>query len=586
MHMRKALISAFLAASILPFASRAQVVGSTDLAAVSPADGVYRRVLGSVGNGSSGVPVAGGFDMDKDQTNDYAFAAMRASPQGRDNAGIVFLIFGDDTAVGTIDTADPDPRVLEIHGDQVKENTGSEIWMADVTGDGFGDLIICRQNYSPGGTRTGAGALTLIPASPALRTMAANSEILDLRSPPETLEIVTIHGAMNTSRFCIWARNGDVTGDGTDDFVVGADREASDAINDAGAIYIFRGGNYLETSQTIDLANFGSVSAGNIARVRPRAISGDTSTLDYHFGATVQMADLDGNNRTEVLAAATLNRAGASLSPEGGSGNGSGGTNEGTLFIAWDDNFSGTWMPAPDFVIDAGPGSFTVIDGGSDNDNFGEEILGGLDFDDNGTADLFIGDLTSDGYGSVSRSNTGLAQVIYDAGTLKNLEFDLEPDEIGEAGPPNGFLMATFIGPVVSALTGDTAMQGDFNSDGIADVAFSSPKDNPTGRTNAGTLHLLLGKTGPWPTVSDLEPSSFPDSADVQIHEIYGANIGDILCYSGASGDLTNDGRIDLIINEMLGDGSSEPNVGNLLIIDSRVLFKGQLINTDGFEDP
>jgi len=39
-----------------------------------------------------------------------------------------------------------------------------------------------------------------------------------------------------------------------------------------------------------------------------------------------------------------------------------------------------------------------------------------------------------------------------------------------------------------------------------------------------------------------------------------------------------------LIINEMLGDGSSVLNVGNLLIIDGRILFKGQIVHKDGFE--
>ena len=70
----------------------------------------------------------------------------------------------------------------------------------------------------------------------------------------------------------------------------------------------------------------------------------------YHFGATLQLADLDGNDKAELMAAATLNRAGASLDPNGGTAHGSGGTAHGTLFIAWDDNFTGDWIPTPDFA--------------------------------------------------------------------------------------------------------------------------------------------------------------------------------------------------------------------------------------------
>jgi hypothetical protein len=77
----------------------------------------------------------------------------------------------------------------------------------------------------------------------------------------------------------------------------------------------------------------------------------------------------------------------------------------------------------------------------------------------------------------------------------------------------------------------------------------------------------------------------------VQIHGIYGGygqggeTDGDILCYSAASADMTNDGVIDLIVNEMKGDGSSTPDVGNLLIINSLVLFGETPIFKDGFED-
>jgi hypothetical protein len=85
--------------------------------------------------------------------------------------------------------------------------------------------------------------------------------------------------------------------------------------------------------------------------------------------------------------------------------------------------------------------------------------------------------------------------------------------------------------------------------------------------------------------------ANYPSSNTVQIHEIYGGSGqgggggGDVLCYSAASADMTNDGVIDLVVNEMQGDGSASVDAGNLLIIDSRVLFKGQKIFNDGFDD-
>jgi hypothetical protein len=590
-------IHLFLMLLIAPGLLEAQPSAATHLSEHTPQEGLYRRVLGSVGSGSSGVPVAGGFDMDKDGKKDYALAAMKATPQNRSRAGQIFLVFGDDTAVGIVDTALDDPRVLEIHGDQVLESAGSEIWMGDVTGNGYGDLIICRQNYTPDEARTGAGALTLIPASGTLRDMAANNEVLDLRSPPEDLPILNIYGADAYSRLCIWARAGDVTGDGIDDLAIGSDREQSDDDVDTGAVYLVRGGAWLESSEDLDLADFGTIAQGNLARVWPKAIGAETNTEHYHFGATLQLADLDGNGLSEVIAAAALNRSGAALAPSGGAAHdgvspGRGGTAHGTVFIAWDDNFTGDWIPAPDFAVGSGTGSYSIINGGSngagnpgpENVSFGEELLGGLDYDSDGTRDLFVGDLTANGYGSVNRGTAGLGHIIYDAATLKNQEIELD-------SPPQGFAMASFLGPIAGAIAGDTALHGDFNEDGIDDVAFSSPMDSPFGVRNAGTLHILLGKDGKWPAFSDLKHENYPSSDTVQIHEIYGdsgaggGGGGDVLCYSAASADMTNDGVIDLIVNEMQGDGSSSLDAGNLLIIDSRILFKGQEIISDGFEN-
>jgi hypothetical protein len=578
----------------------AQPAYTLDLAQVFDGDPRLFRLLGSVGEGAWGVPVAGGFDMDGDSKAEFAMAAFTASPSGRTSAGQVFLVFGDGTTSGKIDTLNTHSRVLRIYGDQVSEHAGSELWMADVTGDDLGDLIICRQDYSPAG-RIGAGALTLIPGQAQLRTMATAGDVLDLQSPPPGLQVITILGAegrtTSGSRLCIWARTGDVTGDGIDDIVAGADRETSNGDSDSGAAYVFRGGAYLATSQIIDLANFGTVIPGNVARIRPP----DNPTSvggGFHFGATVQIGDLDDNGTAEVLVAAALNRAGAGLAPADGSGEGSGGApGGGTLYIAWDDNFSGNWIPSAnaslDFIIDAGPGSHSSINGYSGkNDVFGEEMLGGLDYDNDGNADLFAGDLTASGWGAVSRTAAGTGHVFYDAAILKGQDFDLKD------GPfPFGFKMATFIGPTSGAIGGDTAMHGDFNGDGIDDLAFSSPHDDRFGRTNAGTMHILLGRTGGWPTESDLASGNFPDSADITVLELYGANgqgvpgdAGDTLSYSGAYGDMNGDGATDIITNEMVGNGSTPGadgyDVGNLLLLDIKRILYNDVVFKNGFESP
>jgi hypothetical protein len=100
---------------------QAQPIHTVDLASTPTNNSGLQRVYGSVGTGVSGVPVAGGHDVDGDGHRDYAFAAMRADPLGRSEAGQVFLVFGNGSIDGTIDSAVPNPRVLTIIGDQCRK---------------------------------------------------------------------------------------------------------------------------------------------------------------------------------------------------------------------------------------------------------------------------------------------------------------------------------------------------------------------------------------------------------------------------------------------------------------------------------
>lgn len=537
-----------------------------DLATASTATDGVLRAYGSNGDGGlAGVPVAGGFDMDDDGLPDFAFASILSDPLGRLGAGEVYLLFGDGTVSGDWDTAGFSANILKFAGDVDNEAAGSEIWMDDVTGDGLGDLLIARQNFTPDAGRIGAGALSIVLGAAALRTEAANLQYVDLRSPPPSLTIATFVGAAQQDRLGIWMRTGDVTGDGIADIVVGAD-QVSDVATHAGVAYVIRGGPHLAADQTIDLADFGTGALpGHLARVRPPG-----SAAHRHFGATVQVADLDGNGRAEVLSASTLNRAGAAIQPAGASGNhSSGGTLDGTFYIAWDDNFPEPWVPAPDFALDSAPGTTTSIDGDGCHQSFGEEMLGGLDYDADGRADLFVGDIVGN-CGPTSLPQAGAGMIFWGAEDLAGVSVDLNTNPT--------LARSEIYGAFGGDIAADTALHGDFDGDGIADLGIGSPHGNPQGRFNAGVLHVLLGRNGAWPAEVDLGALPLPE--DLFVIEIQGANggmgfdTGDTLTYSAAAGDIDLDGRIDLITNEMVGNGllPEAEDAGNLIIVSGETI--------------
>jgi len=545
-----------------------------DLLDVETDAGKVTRVYGSIGNGGAGTPVAGGYDMDGDGHNDFAMASIQANPFGRSGAGQVFLVFGDGTIGGFIDTSVVQARVLRIAGDQNREVTGAEIWMDDVTGDGLGDLLICRQNHTDDSQRRGAGALTILIGGPEVREFSDTLATMDLRSPPGTLTLVNFFGADEYDRLGIWVRTGDVDGDGIADIVVGADETdgpGRSVSHNEGAVYVIRGGSHLENAVDIDLGSFGSTAMeGHIALIHPPN-SGAGGNDDDHMGATCAIADLDGNGRAEVLAAASLNRSGAGLrltnpNPPSGTSQSSGGTSDGTLYIVWDGLFpSGLWPAGYELEVgEPNMDSWSIIDGESDNAEFAEEIVGGLDYNGDGAPDLLVGDLI----GRFNGSTRGTGFVIYSAGELKGMDFSMN-------NPPSGLDFTFISGPGGDSISVDTVAHGDFDNDGIADLAVGNPHDDPLGRSNAGSVHVLYGRVGGWPAEIDLSPNNLPSPSVMRIVEIDGAKGGDVLCYSAADGDIDGDGHTDFIVNEMTGDGLAPgtSNDGNLLVISGASLI-------------
>ncbi|HVR30432.1 MAG TPA: hypothetical protein VMS86_12975 [Thermoanaerobaculia bacterium] len=610
-------------------AARGEPTRVIDLLAFgTPADELT-RLYGSAGDGSRGVPVAGGWDVDGDGLPDSAFSAVTASPLGRNKAGEMIVVFGSGMLGGFVTTAHFDPGLLTIAGQHACEIAGVEIEIADVTGDGIGDLLIGRQNHSPTWEdRPGAGALTILLGGQALRDHAETLAHLDLDcvrpDAPEECEplvagmtAITFVGAASYDRLGIWMRAGDVDGDGIDDIVVGADQVdkvvGGELETNRGAAYVIRGGAHLAAMKTIDLAAFGTMSFdadldGHVALLEPPAGSGAIGAKPgYHLGATVHIGDLDGNGRGEVLAAASLNRSNASLGlgddcASGGTAESNGGPDHGEVFIAWDDHFP--MMPwASGYTIDLTCPSpnLTCLRGSPvapTNGELGEEMLAGLDYDGDGTPDLFLGDLTGnpDPGGPGDRPLAGLGHVFFNAAALKGVDARL--DEL-LAAPPAGLRHTLIVGPSVIAIGADTATHGDYDGDGIADLAVCNPKDDPQGRDSAGTVHVLYGEIGGWPAVIDLAPANLPSPEAVRIVEIQGAfggnggDGGDTLCYSAAGGHVDLDGVPDLLINEMEGNGfMPDPenpgqllpaaDVGNLLLISGAALLERPLLDIDG----
>ncbi len=185
---------------------------------------------------------------------------------------------------------------------------------------------------------------------------------------------------------------------------------------------------------------------------------------------------------------------------------------------------------------------------------------------------LFVGDLVgtvpSIG-GETGRTQAGLGYVFYNAATLRGLIFDMN-------SPPADVKLTKVYGHILGAIGADTMAHGDFVNDGIADLACGNPHDAPQMREGAGSVHVFYGQPGGWPEIIDLKEGNLPDLAEMRIVRIDGGAAHDTLCYSASAGLIDGDNHVDLIINEMTGNGIPKSvdgmttvsvDVGNMVIL-------------------
>ena len=214
-------------------------------------DGTEGFALKGVRQGdSSGTSVSNAGDVNGDGIDDLIIGALAADPNGVNNAGESYVVFGRNTGFpaafqlsSLLPAAGGDGATgFVLKGIIAEDLSGGSVSSAgDVNGDGIDDLIIGAEWGTPNGIINGGQSYVVFGRNTGFPAAFELSSLLPAEGGDGTagfvLEGIDADDHSGTSV----SNAGDVNGDGIDDFVIGAIFADPNGLDKAGETYVVFG---------------------------------------------------------------------------------------------------------------------------------------------------------------------------------------------------------------------------------------------------------------------------------------------------------------------------------------------------------
>ena len=410
------------------------------------------------------------------------------------DAGIIHVLYADGSGIPT------------QSGDLWRQGSGGipgtvEMWDAfgtalaagDFNGDGYTDLVVGATGQSVNG-KANAGIIQILYAAPDGLTSEGNAVITqdDLYAEAEVNDAFGQEMAV-----------GDFNADGYDDLAVGVPLENvyihPDDVVDAGAVNVLYGS--VTGLGTNDNQFFSEHDLGT---------SAETSD---QFGAALVACDFDGDGYADLAI--------------GVPGEDFGYDDIGSVQIVFGS--------ADRLIVNDSQVLFQGLNGlenaAEEGDRFGWSLAAGY-FNGDGYCDLAVG-VPGEEPGT-HYTNSGAVHVLYASASAF-------------APPHRDWLWSRYDTDVAgeiqdNAFFGRVLAAGDFNGDGLDDLAIGTPYDNVSGNADAGSVHVMYG--GASNGLSDWDDRVWYQGGFINT----AVETNDRFGWSLATGDVDDDGYDDLVI--------------------------------------
>jgi hypothetical protein len=430
------------------------------------------RLTGLASGDQAGYSVSATGDINGDGIADLIIGARGVDATGTD-AGAAYVVFGRAGGWGDLNLADLDGTDgFRIQGATTGDLLGQSAVLADLNNDGFADIAIGAHTSDVDGVASGDVYVLYGKAD----GWAAVVSVAGL----DGSDGFRINGGAANDTFGTSLSAGDFNGDGVQDLMVLAGGADYGGVNTGAAYIVF--GTEADQSSVVQASTL------------------DTDTIIQFAGAETHFFPIEFGGRT-----GDYNGDGFDDLLVGFSTSDLAGVNRGSAYLVFG---SANDFTASQSVAGLDGSNGVTFLGLSDEQGLGAGTAGLGDLNGDGLDELFIG------------SSSGPSYIVFGRSGGWPANFDL-----GSLDGSNGFSFAA---------RSDTAFSGDFNGDGLLDVALNS----------GTTTHVLYGSVGGYQAT--YATGDFTGGTGFRI-----INASDRL----SVGDLNGDGLDDLVFGGIATNG-------------------------------